>query len=460
MKKAIVLTLLHMNDWKNKTIYQIYPRSFFDSSNSGVGDLKGITSKVKYIRDLGVDYVWISPFFKSPQKDFGYDVSDYRKVDDIFGSNHDFYELLEVFHKNGLKVITDLVLSHTSDEHPWFVESQQSQNSKYSDWYVWVDGQEGSPPNNWLSVFGGSAWQWCKHRNQFYLHNFLTSQPDLNFHNPEVQAQMLDEIKFWLDVGVDGFRFDVINFLFHDHELRNNPPKDPKLVRPLGFNKDNPYGLQEHIYDNTRPEMLPYLEKIRRLLDEYDAISLGEIVAEDPFSTIGEYSNERRLHMAYCFEFLSDEFNYDSVDEVVENFHKKYPQSWPCWSFSNHDSSRIASRIARDPKELMAKLLSLKGTVCIYQGEELGLKDTDIAFEDLQDPFGKNFWPDFKGRDGCRTPIPWEDSKINFGFSEAKPWLPMDASAKNLTVNIQEQKNDSMLNFTREGIAKRKGIAT
>ena len=222
-----------MNDWKNKTIYQIYPRSFFDSSNSGVGDLKGITSKVKYIRDLGVDYVWISPFFKSPQKDFGYDVSDYRKVDDIFGSNHDFYELLEVFHKNGLKVITDLVLSHTSDEHPWFVESQQSQNSKYSDWYVWVDGQEGSPPNNWLSVFGGSAWQWCKHRNQFYLHNFLTSQPDLNFHNPEVQAQMLDEIKFWLDVGVDGFRFDVINFLFHDHELRDNPPKDPKLVLSL-----------------------------------------------------------------------------------------------------------------------------------------------------------------------------------------------------------------------------------
>ena len=221
---------------------------------------------------------------------------------------------------------------------------------------------------------------------------------------------MLDEIKFWLDVGVDGFRFDVINFLFHDHELRDNPPKDPKLVRPLGFNKDNPYGLQEHIYDNTRPEMLPYLEKIRRLLDEYDAISLGEIVAEDHFQP-SENTQMSKGYMAYCFEFLSDEFNYDSVDEVVENFHKKYPQSWPCWSFSNHDSSRIASRIARDPKELMAKLLSLKGTVCIYQGEELGLKDTDIAFEDLQDPFGKNFWPDFKGRDGCRTPIPWEDTK-------------------------------------------------
>ena len=416
-----------MNNWKNKVIYQIYPRSFQDTSGNGIGDLNGISSRVDYIADLGVDYIWISPFFESPQKDFGYDVSNYRKVDKIFGSNNDFKRLIDVFHKKGIGVITDLVLSHTSDEHEWFKDSRKSKINQHKDWYVWQDGEPDSPPNNWLSVFGGSAWKWDETREQYYLHNFLDSQPDLNFHNQEVQDQMLSEINFWLDFGVDGFRFDVINFLYHDKQLRNNPAKDPRHVRPLGFNKDNPYGLQVHKFDNTQPETLEYLTRIRALLDKYNAISVGEIVSESPLEIIGEYANENRLHMAYCFEFLSEEFDFLQTDKIVKDFFLNNPNSWPCWSFSNHDSMRIASRIDVEPKNIMQKLLELDGNICIYQGEELGLRETNIAYEDLQDPFGKNFWPEFKGRDGCRTPMPWNSNEKNLGFSSSTPWLPSNS---------------------------------
>ena len=450
-----------MNNWKNKVIYQIYPRSFQDTSGNGIGDLNGISSRVDYIADLGVDYIWISPFFESPQKDFGYDVSNYRKVDKIFGSNDDFKRLIDVFHKKGIGVITDLVLSHTSDEHEWFKESRSSKINQHKDWYVWQDGEPGSPPNNWLSVFGGSAWKWDETREQYYLHNFLDSQPDLNFHNQEVQDQMLSEINFWLDFGVDGFRFDVINFLYHDKQLRNNPAKDPRHVRPLGFNKDNPYGLQVHKFDNTQPETLEYLTRIRALLDKYNAISVGEIVSESPLEIIGEYANENRLHMAYCFEFLSEEFDFLQTDKIVKDFFLNNPNSWPCWSFSNHDSMRIASRIDLEPKIIMEKLLELDGNICIYQGEELGLKETNIAYKDLQDPFGKNFWPEFKGRDGCRTPMPWNANEKNLGFSSSTPWLPSNSEYVLNSVNEQIEDKNSMLNFTKKLIRKRKkGIAT
>ena len=450
-----------MNNWKNKVIYQIYPRSFQDTSGNGIGDLNGISSRVDYIADLGVDYIWISPFFESPQKDFGYDVSNYRKVDKIFGSNDDFKRLIDVFHKKGIGVITDLVLSHTSDEHEWFKESRNSKINQHKDWYVWQDGEPGSPPNNWLSVFGGSAWKWDETREQYYLHNFLDSQPDLNFHNQEVQDQMLSEINFWLDFGVDGFRFDVINFLYHDKQLRNNPAKDPRHVRPLGFNKDNPYGLQVHKFDNTQPETLEYLTRIRALLDKYNAISVGEIVSESPLEIIGEYANENRLHMAYCFEFLSEEFDFLQTDKIVKDFFLSNPNAWPCWSFSNHDSKRIASRIDLEPKIIMEKLLELDGNICIYQGEELGLRETNIEFKDLQDPFGKNFWPEFKGRDGCRTPMPWNSNEKNLGFSESTPWLPSNSEYVLNSVNEQIENKNSMLNFTKKLIRKRKkGIAT
>ena len=449
-----------MINWKNKVIYQIYPRSFQDTSGNGIGDLNGISSKADYISDLGVDYIWISPFFESPQKDFGYDVSNYRKVDKIFGSNEDFKKLIDVFHKRNIGVITDLVLSHTSDEHEWFKESRSSKTNKYKDWYVWQDGTPDTPPNNWLSVFGGSSWKWDKALEQYYLHNFLESQPDLNFHNTEVQEQMLSEIKFWLDFGVDGFRFDVINFLYHDKELRNNPPKDPKLVRPLGFNKDNPYGLQVHKFDNTQQETLSYLTRIRAMLDKYNAISVGEIVADNPLEIIGEYANNNRLHMAYCFEFLSEDFDFLKTDKIVKDFFLKNPGSWPCWSFSNHDSQRIATRITENPKNIMKKLLELEGNICIYQGEELGLTETNVAFKDLQDPFGKNFWPDFKGRDGCRSPMPWNSKEENLGFSASTPWLPANNEYLSCSVNEQIEDKNSMLNYTKGLIKKRKGIAT
>ena len=312
-----------------------------------------------------------------------------------------------------------------------------------------------------MSVFGGSSWKWHDERNQFYLHNFLTSQPDLNFHNEEVQQQMLDEIEYWLKFGVDGFRFDVINFLYHDSALRDNPAKDPKLVRPLGFNKDNPYGLQIHKYDNTQPETLEYLCRIRKVLDRYDAISVGEIVSENPLNVVGEYANDERLHMAYCFEFLSEDFNFSDTNKIVDQFFHSNPNSWPCWSFSNHDSMRIASRVNKPSREIMQKLMELKGNICIYQGEELGLQETEVQFKDLQDPFGKNFWPEFKGRDGCRTPMPWNSNEINLGFSEKNSWLPVNPDYAIKSVERQQQNPDSMLNNTKELIKQRKrGFAT
>ncbi len=444
-------------DWKNKVIYQIYPRSFYDSSGSGIGDIEGIIQKVDYLKNLSVDYIWISPFFKSPQKDFGYDVSSYREVDPIFGSNDDLKRLVDVCHKNGLKVIIDLVLSHTSDEHPWFKQSENKANN-FDDWYVWCDGDFNQPPNNWLSVFGGPSWKWSTNRGAYYLHNFLESQPDLNFHNIEVQKQMLEEIKFWLDFGIDGFRFDVINFLFHDKNFRDNPLKDPKDVRPLGFNKGNPYGLQIHKYDNTRPETEDYVKKIRSLLNRYNAISIGEIVADEPMDVIARYAKKDSLHMAYCFEFLSDDFQLDKVDEVVNLFFKKNKKSWPCWSFSNHDAKRIVSRANMDSKKIMKKLLELKGNICIYQGEELGLPETIVDFDDIQDPFGKSFWPEFKGRDGCRTPMPWDSNLSCFGFSNSMPWLKHNENYKKLSVNLQEKDPDSMLNYTKKLILERKKL--
>ena len=384
-----------------------------------------------------------------------YDVSDYRLVDNLFGSNDDLKRLLEKFHDANLKMVIDLVISHTSDMHPWFIESQKTKKNKYTDWYVWSGKDKNHLPNNWLSVFGGSSWKWNENRKMFFLHNFLDSQPDLNFHNPEVQEQMLKEIKFWLDFGIDGFRFDVINFIFHDKELRDNPLKDKSEVRPLGFNKDNPYGLQHHIYDNTQKEVPAYLQKIRMLLDRYGAISIGEVVSDKPFETIAAYTNDDRLHMAYCFEFLSEEFDLNTVDVIAEKFFKENLIFGLAGPFSNHDSNRITTRSGKNPKILMEKLLSLKGNICIYQGEELGLPETEVGFEDLQDPFGKAFWPDFKGRDGCRTPMPWNSKKKNYGFSKGEPWLPIDNKYKNLCVDKQEIDSESMLSFTKKMIKER-----
>ncbi|GLP95856.1 alpha-glucosidase family protein [Paraferrimonas sedimenticola] len=453
--------------WRGAVIYQIYPRSFADSNGDGVGDLQGIYEKLDYVASLGVDAIWISPFFKSPMKDFGYDISDYRDVDPLFGSLEDFDRVLEKAHSLGIKVMIDQVLSHTSNEHAWFIESREDRTNDKSDWYVWADANlDGTPPNNWLSIFGGCGWEWEPRRQQYYLHNFLSSQPDLNFHNPDVQQAVLDNVEFWLKRGVDGLRLDAINFCFHDAQLRDNPGKPPEARVGRGFSPDNPYAFQYHYYNNTQPENLPFLEKLRALMDRYPGTAaLGEISAEDSLATTAEYTEEGRLHMGYSFELLTDDYSAEYIRSTVQNLEKQVTQGWPCWSVSNHDVVRVASRWSQNgelnpaqAKMLAAMICSLRGSVCIYQGEELGLPEADIPYELLQDPYGITFWPTFKGRDGCRTPMPWQAGAQQGGFSNAEPWLPIPDAHLNRAVDAQESAADSVLNSFRRFTEWRKAF--
>jgi alpha-glucosidase len=451
--------------WRGATIYQIYPRSFLDTNGDGIGDLPGIVAKLDYVASLGVDAIWISPFFKSPMADFGYDIADYRAVDPMFGTIEDFDRLVRVAHGLGLKVIIDQVLSHTSDQHAWFQESRQDRTNPKADWYVWADARpDGTPPNNWLSIFGGVAWTWEPRRGQYYLHNFLGKQPDLNFHHPDVVQASLDNIRFWLDRGVDGVRLDAINFCFHDRLLRDNPPRPPHERRARGFNADNPYGHQWHRFNNTQPEMLPFLESIRDLLDEYPGtVALGEISSDDSTATVAEYTQPGRLHMGYSFELLSSDSSPRHIRATVENLMRRAPESWPCWTISNHDVERVVSRWGRHgptqphfATQLTALVCSLRGSVCVFQGEELGLGEADVPYEALRDPYGIAFWPTFKGRDGCRTPIPW-DSSERAGFSTNTPWLPVPKQHLSMSVAAQERDPTSALHGFRRLLDWRRG---
>lgn len=453
--------------WRGAAIYQIYPRSFQDTDGDGIGDLPGITAHLPYIAELGVEAIWISPFFTSPMMDFGYDVSDYRGVDPIFGTLKDFDQLVGEAHRLGLKVLIDQVLSHTSDQHAWFRESHLDQENPKADWYVWADARlDGTPPNNWLSVFGGSAWTWDPRRRQYYLHNFLASQPDLNFHHKPVQDQLLEECRFWLERGVDGFRFDACNFHFHDPRLRNNPPagasaQDVSTVRP-----GNPYGFQIHKYDKSQRENLAFLKRLRKLMDAYGAVSVGEIGDENSLATMAQYTADGdKLHMAYGFSLLTDEFSAGRIREVLEAFEKRIKPvgGWGCWSFSNHDCVRVVTRWGKGAdnpefaKILLAVLGALRGSFCIYQGEELGLTEAEVPFDRLTDPYGIAFWPDFKGRDGCRTPLPWTSTSPNGGFSEGEPWLPVATEHLAKAASTQVQDPQSVLNFYRTFLVWRKG---
>ncbi len=442
--------------WRGAVTYQIYPRSFLDTDGDGVGDLPGIIDRLDYVASLGVDAIWIAPFFKSPMADFGYDIADYRDVDPLFGTLEDFDHLLAKAHRLGLKVMIDQVLSHTSMEHEWFRQSRASRDNSKSDWYVWADAREdGSAPNNWLSLFGGSAWQWEPRRGQYYLHNFLAAQPDLNFHNPQVQAAALDNVRFWLDRGVDGTRLDAINFCFHDQQLRDNPPKPKEKRTGRGFSPDNPYAFQYHYYNNTQPENLAFLAELRALMDGYtDVAALGEISSEDSLATMAEYTSDHRLHMGYSFELLTDDFSAAHIRDTVQMLESKMTQGWPCWAISNHDVERVLTRWGRGKSSaqlanlLTAMVCSLRGSVCVYQGEELGLTEADVPYEALQDPYGIAFWPQFKGRDGCRTPMPWTDGD-HAGFSNGRPWLPVPEEHRALAVNEQEAQPTSVLNGFR-----------
>lgn len=445
--------------WKGAVIYQIYPRSFQDTSSNGIGDLAGITSRLSYIKELGVDAIWISPFFTSPMKDFGYDVSDYRDVDPLFGTLDDFKILVEEAHKHNLKVLIDQVLSHTSDEHPWFTESRQDKTNSKADWYVWVDPEEdGSVPNNWLSVFGGSSWQWDTRRCQYYLHNFLKEQPDLNFHNPEVVKAQLNNLKFWLELGVDGFRLDTAPYYYHDQKLRSNPSKNK------GINI-KPYQMQTHIYDIARPEMVSFFQKMRHLMDQYpETTTVGEVDNGDMTRQLmTEYtSGNDRMHMAYGFELLGDDHSPHHLASVLSDYNDNLTDGWCCWSLGNHDIMRAVSRWGSElsDHENFAKLLllfsgTLRGSLCLYQGEELGLPEADVAFEDLQDPYGIDFWPEYKGRDGCRTPMIWDARQPYGGFSISEPWLPVDPHHIPLAVDNQRRTEDSTLKFYQNFLAWR-----
>ena len=450
--------------WREATIYQVYPRSFLDSNGDGIGDLPGITARLDYIAALGVDIVWISPFFTSPMKDFGYDVADYCDVDPIFGTLTDFETLVQRAHALGLKIMIDQVLSHTAESHPWFVESRSSRDNPKADWYVWSDPQpDGTPPNNWLSIFGGSSWQWDSRRRQYYLHNFLTSQPDMNFHQPAVQQAHLDNMRFWLERGVDGFRLDACIFHFHDQQLRSNPPAAKR--NSVSVSEVNPYGMQSHIYDNTRPENVAFMARVRTLLNQYGAISIGEIGSDDALGVMAEYTGGGdKLHMAYSFNLLTAERSARHIRTQVEEFESHVAGGWASWSVGNHDVARVMTRWGGPTpspafaKVVLAMQLSLKGTPCLYQGDELGLTEADLPYEALRDPVGVTFWPEFKGRDGCRTPMPWQADAAHAGFSTSTPWLPVPAEHAACAVDVELADTTSVLHFARTILAWRKTV--
>lgn len=453
--------------WRGAVIYQIYPRSYQDSNGDGIGDLGGIVDRLPHIASLGVDAIWISPFFTSPMKDFGYDVSDYCNVDPMFGTLADFDAVVARAHELGLRVMIDLVLSHTSDAHPWFVESRKDRINARADWYVWAEPKgDGTPPNNWLSVFGGSAWAWDGAREQYYLHNFLTSQPDLNFHCDAVQEALLDVARFWLNLGVDGFRLDTINFYIADKYLRDNPALPRELRNNTIAPSVNPYNHQLHLFSKNQPENLNFLRKFRAVLDPYNAAAVGEVGdAQRGLEIMAEYtSGGDKVQMCYPFEMLQPTRLTAAL--LVETFARMTavaPDAWPCWAYSNHDVIRHVTRWElSDPaaRTYATLLMCLRGSVCLYQGEELGLPEADIAFEDLQDPYGIQFWPEFKGRDGCRTPMPWVTDNANAGFSEGKPWLPVVPPHLGLSVAAQEGDQGSMLAHYRRMLAFRRAHPT
>ncbi|WP_233270394.1 alpha-glucosidase [Chachezhania sediminis] len=450
--------------WRGAVIYQIYPRSFQDSNSDGIGDLSGIIHRLPYVAQLGVDAIWISPFYRSPMLDFGYDVSDYRDVDPIFGSIGDFDALIARAHDLGLRVLIDLVLSHTAAQHPWFTESRASRTNSRADWYVWADPRpDGTPPNNWLSFFGGSAWQWDGERMQYYLHNFLPEQPDLNLHNPDVQEELLDVVRFWLERGVDGFRLDTVNYFFHDEKLRDNPALQRSERTETHAPAVNPYNFQDHVHDKNQSANLVFLQRIRALMEEFeDRTTLGEVGDGLHGAALqAEYTQgDDKLHMCYDFEFLSGHTpTGDYLADILQRTNQMMADGWACWAFSNHDVERHVTRWGLyDPSARIyaALLLSLRGSVCLYQGEELGLGEAYVAFEDLQDPYGKQFWPKYRGRDGARTPIPWVQDHQYGGFTDVKPWLPVAMEHLESAVSVQSDREDSMLAFYRHMIAFRR----
>jgi len=433
--------------WKRGVIYQIYPRSWQDANGDGIGDLAGIADRLDHLVRLGVDALWISPFFPSPMKDFGYDISDYRGVDPIFGSLEDFDRLAAAARARGLKLILDLVPNHTSDQHPWFLESRSSRDNPKRDWYIWRDpGPDGGPPTNWLSEFGGGAWEWDEATGQYYYHAFLASQPDLNWRNPQVRAAMYDTMRFWLDRGVDGFRVDVIYHMIKDDRFRDNPP-NPNPPPDAG-----PASRVLPVYTVDRPEVHEIVAEMRRVVDEYpERVLIGEIWLPNE-KLVAYYGKDLAgAHLPFNFQLIGAAWDARVIEDIVVRYEKALPPGgWPNWVLGNHDKSRIATRVGPLQARVAAMmLLTLRGTPTLYYGDEIGMEDVPIPPERVQDPYEKNVPGRGLGRDPERTPMQWDDG-ANAGFSTAaETWLPLSDKWRRVNVAAQEDDPASMLTLTR-----------
>jgi alpha-glucosidase len=471
--------------WKRAVFYQVYPRSFMDSNDDGIGDLPGIISRLDYLNDgstgsLGIDAVWFSPFFRSPDCDYGYDISDYCDIDPRFGTLEDFDRLLEEAHKRKIMVMLDLVVNHTSHLHPWFLESRASRENQKRNWYIWKDGLKSGtrPPNNWRNNFFGPAWTLDENTDQYYLHSFLKEQPDLNWANPEVREAISGVIKFWLERGVDGFRLDVAHIYCKDEKFRSNPPffarsaiKDgPRLSdRSLSANIMKLLSLPElqvRKYNIHQPETHEVLRQFRRIFDTFPArTSVGEIIAEDPALVASYYGFQNdELHMNFYFEILNCRWKAGAFRRCIDRWEKALPEGgWPAYTFSNHDVVRSISRYGRNVKGdrrarlLALMLLTLRGTPFIYYGEELAMKEAVIPKKILKDPIGLKWYPFHRGRDGCRTPMQW-NSREHAGFSKIEPWLPVGPEQEKRNVEGQMKDPSSQLNLVKKLIRIRKSM--
>ncbi len=441
--------------WKHGVIYQIYPRSFYDSNGDGVGDIPGIIEKLDYLSYLGVDAIWLSPINASPMYDCGYDISDYYAIDPVFGSSSDFDRLVDTAHSRGIRIIMDLVLNHTSHLHRWFLSSRSSRSNPMRNWYLWRDGEAGRPPNNWRSAFGGSAWKWDEMTCQYYLHSFLEEQPDLNWRDEGLRAAVFRMIRHWLDRGVDGFRLDVVNWLIKDRRFRNN-----QSLPGIPF-------FQKHRYDRNRPETHDILRELRLILDEYDGrMAVGEVFTLPPGDPVlsASYlgSGHDELHLAFDFSLMYRPWSARRFYRALRRWTNAVPEDgWPCHVLSNHDQTRSMSRYGREgdreKRALVAAtlLMTIRGTPFLYYGEEIGMQGWRIPRSDMRDPLGKRYWPLFAGRDPARTPMQWSPGD-NAGFSAGRPWLPIGVDYPRVNVETERADRYSILNYYRSLIAVRR----
>jgi alpha-glucosidase len=449
--------------WRDGIIYQIYPRSFADRNGDGIGDLNGIRSKLDYLADLGVNALWLSPIFSSPDVDFGYDISDYYSIDPKYGTISDFEALVKEAHRKGLYVILDMVMNHTSDQHAWFKEARTARDNSYHDWYLWQNPTlHGKAPNNWQSMTGGSGWEYVPELDQYYFHMYYKEQPDLNWHNPSVREAMLKVFRFWLEKGVDGYRLDQFNLHFKDPKFSNNPPK-------FGLRA---FDRQIHIHDSDQPEMLPLLREMRQITDEKP----GRYLVGEPFvpvspldflysgttSIAAPYCRDDLLHATFCFDFLHSFWNPRQMRKAILDWENALQgKGWPTLVLGNHDNPRIATRYTQDENDARSKvaalmLFTLHGTPFIYNGDEIGMRDIHLKRSEIKDPVGKLYWPLYKGRDGCRAPFQWSAGK-NAGFSNGNTtWLPIHPDFQARNVEQQNQDPQSLLNFYKQLIQLRK----